>query len=316
MTALEAVAAYLPDQRIPIEDLAGELGLTRMQVRVFQRYHGLARVCRAPEPTPLGLLLAAAAGLRGLRGHEQQVRYVLYARGMPVAVPYPGNPLHDLCRALGLRRAAAFTVTQQACAASLLAVDMAGRLLAAAREPGALALVLAGEKTFTQVARIAPETSVFAEGAAACLVSADGERDRLLAYVSRSRGEFDAGPGADPAEQRALSARFQQEFPGSLSEVIEAAAGQAGTSLGRISLILPHNVNAVSWRQWCKAAGFPLERVLLDNVPAAGHSFCADPFINYRTAADRGLLHQGEKYLVAAAGAGPGATFSAMVFEH
>jgi 3-oxoacyl-[acyl-carrier-protein] synthase-3 len=316
VTALEAVAAYLPGQRTPIEDLADELGLTRMQIRVFQRYHGLARVCRAPERTSLDLLLAAVAGLGGLRGREQRVRYVLYARGMPVAVPYPHNPLHDLCRALGLRRATAFTVTQQACAASLLAVDMAGRLLAAAREPGALALVLAGEKTFTRVARIVPETSIFAEGAAACLVSADGERDRLLAYASRSRGEFDAGPAADPAGQPALSARFQQEFPRMLSEVILAAARRAGTSLGQIGLILPHNVNAVSWRQWCKAAGFPLTRVLLDNVPAAGHSFCADPFINYRTAADRGLLHRGEKYLVAAAGAGPGATFSAMVFQH
>ncbi|HEY7431244.1 MAG TPA: 3-oxoacyl-[acyl-carrier-protein] synthase III C-terminal domain-containing protein [Streptosporangiaceae bacterium] len=316
MTALEAVAAYLPGQRVPIEDLAGELGLTRIQVRVFQRYHGLARVCRAPERTPLDLLRAAVAELAALRGREHQVRYVLYARGMPVAAPYPRNPLHELCRELGLGRAAAFTVTQQACAASLLAVDLAGRLLAAGHEPGALALVLAGEKAFTRVARLVPETSIFAEGAAACLVSAHGARDRLLAYASRSRGEFDGGPGVAPGEQRALAARFQQEFPRSLSEVILAAASRAGTSLDQIGLILPHNVNAVSWRQWCKEAGYPLARVLLDNVPAAGHSFCADPFINYRTAADRGLLHPGEKYLVAAAGAGPGATFSAMVFEH
>jgi 3-oxoacyl-[acyl-carrier-protein] synthase-3 len=316
VTALEAVAAYLPDRRVPIEDLAGELGLTRMQVRVFQRYHGLSRVCRAPERTPLPLLRAAVAGLTALRGRERQVRYVLYARGMPVAVPYPRNPLHELRHDLGLDKALAFTVTHQACAASLLAVDMAGRLLAADGDTGALALVLAGEKTFTRVARIVPQTSVFAEGAAACLVSVTGQRDRLLSYVTRSRGEFDAGPAAGREQQRALDATFQKEFPGSLTEVIEAAAQRAGTTLDQISLILPHNVNVVSWRQWCKSLGFPIDRVLLDNVPAAGHSFCADPFINYRAAADRGLLQPGEKYVVAAAGAGPGATFSAMVFEH
>lgn len=316
MTALADVAAYLPQQRVPIEDLADGLGLTRMQVRVFRRYHGLARVCRAPQRTPPELLLAAVSGLTGLRGREHQVRYVIYARSMPVAVPYPGNPVHEVCAALGLRGAMAFTLTHQACASGLLAVDMAGRLLASDGDPQALALVVAGEKTFTRVAQVVPETSVFAEGAAACLVSASGPRDRLLAYVSRSRGEFDAGPGASDADQRALTARFQQEFPASLTGVLEAAATAAGTALRQIGLILPHNVNAVSWRQWCKTAGFPVERVLLDNVAAAGHSFCADPFINYRTAADRGLLRPGEKYLVAAAGAGPGATFSAMVFEH
>jgi 3-oxoacyl-[acyl-carrier-protein] synthase-3 len=316
VTALDAVAAYLPDRRVPIADLADELGLTRMQVRVFQRYHGLARVCRSPEQTPLELLRAAVSGLTALRGREHQVRYLLYARGMPVAVPYPRNPLHELRDDLGLQNALAFTVTHQACAAGLLAVDMAGRLLAADADPGALALVVAGEKTFTRVARIVPETSVFAEGAAACLVSASGQRDRLLAYATRSRGEFDAGPASGKDQQRALDASFQKEFPTSLTEVILAAADRAGTTLEQIGLILPHNVNAVSWRQWCKSLGFPIDRVLLDNVPAAGHSFCADPFINYRTAADRGLLHPGEAYLVAAAGAGPGATFSAMVFQH
>jgi 3-oxoacyl-[acyl-carrier-protein] synthase-3 len=56
--------------------------------------------------------------------------------------------------------------------------------------------------------------------------------------------------------------------------------------------------------------------VLLDNVPVSGHVFCADAFLNYQTARERGLLHPGDRYVVAAAGAGRGATFSAMVFEH
>jgi len=49
---------------------------------------------------------------------------------MPVFVPYPLNPLHDVCRALGLEHAVAFTVTHQSCASGLLAIEVAGRLLA------------------------------------------------------------------------------------------------------------------------------------------------------------------------------------------
>jgi 3-oxoacyl-[acyl-carrier-protein] synthase-3 len=39
-------------------------------------------------------------------------------------------------------------------------------------------------------------------------------------------------------------------------------------------------------------------------------------FANYQTACERGLLQPGDHYLAAAVGAGGGATFSAMVFEH
>jgi 3-oxoacyl-[acyl-carrier-protein] synthase-3 len=310
VTALDAVAAYLPSVRVPIEDLADRLDLNERQVKVFRRFHGLSEVCRDPDGTLLDLLYGAVTGLAELRGQEHRVRYVLYARGMPVAVPYPLNPLHELCRTLGLGHAIAFTVTHHACATGLLAVDIAGRLLTTDGEPGALALVLAGEKTFTRDAELVPETSVFGEGASACLVSADGQRDRLLSYVSRIRGDFD-GRLVEDAE---LLARFQKEYQEALAEVILGAVDRAGLRLEDLKLILPHNVNVVSWRRMCKRIGFPLDRVVLDNVPVTGHNFAADPFINYHTAVERDLLREGDTYLVAAAGLG--AIFSAMVFQH
>jgi 3-oxoacyl-[acyl-carrier-protein] synthase-3 len=234
----------------------------------------------------------------------------LYARGIPVVTPYPDNPLHQVCRVLGLHNAIAFTVTHQACATGLLAVDIAGRLLAGDGDPDALALVLAGEKTFTRDARIVPDTSVFGEGAAACLVSADGPRDRLLAYAANVRGDFDGRLIENPE----LLNRFQREYHELLAEVILTALDRAGRTLDDVRIILPHNVNVVSWKRLCKRVGFPMDRVVLDNVPITGHNFAADAFINYRTAADRDLLHAGDIYVIAAAGLG--ATFSAMVFQH
>src|SRR5260370_35179769 len=112
MTALEAVSVYLP-VRIPSETRAGALGLTDMQVKLFRRFHGLKEVGRDPDASLQRLLMKAAAGLDALRGQEHRVRYVLYARAMPVAGPYPANPLHEVCRALGLGHALAFTVTHQ-----------------------------------------------------------------------------------------------------------------------------------------------------------------------------------------------------------
>jgi 3-oxoacyl-[acyl-carrier-protein] synthase-3 len=312
MTALEAVSVYLPPERIRVESLAGPLGLTDMQVKLFRRFHGLREVGRDPDPSLQRLLMKAATGLDALRGQEQRVRYVLYARTMPVVAPYPANPLHEVCHALGLGHALAFTVTHQSCASGLLAIDMAGRLLAADAadgQAGPLALVLSGEKAFTREAQLFADTTIFGEGAAACLVSAFGDRDRMLAYASSVRGEFDSATGANDA-------RLQREYRPSLAAVMRQALDEACVALDDIRVILPHNVNMVTWQRMCLLLKFPLDRVVLDNIPASGHVFCADVFANYKTACERGLLRPGDRYLAAAVGAGGGATFAAMVFEH
>ncbi|HTX27913.1 MAG TPA: 3-oxoacyl-[acyl-carrier-protein] synthase III C-terminal domain-containing protein [Streptosporangiaceae bacterium] len=325
MTALEAVSVYMPPLRIPIESLAGPLGLTDTQVKLFRRFHGLREVSRDPEASLYDLLMKAAAGLDALRGQEHRVRYVLYARAMPVVAPYPVNPLHEVCHTLGLDHALAFTVTHQSCASGLLAIDIAGRLLAgdtaAADGPddpgpgpddpgsGPLALVLSGEKAFTREAQMFTDTTVFGEGASACLVSAFGARDRLLAYASNVRGEFDSATGENDAQ-------MQREYRPCLAEVMRQALDEAGLTFDDIRVVLPHNVNLVTWQRMCRLLEIPVDRVVLDNIPTSGHVFCADVFLNYQTARERGLLQPGDRYLAAAVGAGGGATFAAMVFEH
>ena len=190
-------------------------------------------------------------------------------------------------------------------------MEVAGRLLAADADdaPEGLALVLAGEKAFTPQSQMVPETSFFGEGASACLVRARGERDRLLAYATDLRGEFDD----DSAE---TAATYQSIYADALADAIKAAVDRSGTPMDEIALILPHNVNLVAWRKVCRRLGVPVAKVVLDNIPTLGHVFCADAFINYRTARQQGLLRPGDRYVMAAAGAGLGAAFSAMVFEH
>jgi 3-oxoacyl-[acyl-carrier-protein] synthase-3 len=310
VTALDAVATYLPPERVPIASLADDLDLTTMEVRILQRMFGLDEIRIDRGRTLEDLLSAAVSNLDALRGNEHRVRYVLHARSMPVAVPYPVNPVHALCREVGLAHAVAFTVTQQACASGLLAIDLAGRLLAGGGDPDALALVLSGEKTFTWDARLIPGTTVFGEGSAACLVSQGGPRNRLLSYVTRAYSQFDGRMSTMPE----LTATFNREYPDMLGEALLGAVSRAGLRLDDIALVLPHNVNSVSWRRLCRTLGIPAASLVLDNLPIAGHSFCADAFLNYRTAIDQGRLHPGDRYLVAAVGSG--ATFSAMVFEH
>jgi 3-oxoacyl-[acyl-carrier-protein] synthase-3 len=310
VTALEAVAVHLPDIAVPIEAVGERIGLTPRQLQLFRRFHGLDQVRLDPDGSLTDLLGGALDALHHLRGRESRVRFVIHARSMPVAAPYPLNPLHDLLGRYRLGHANAFTVSHQACAIGLLAIDLAGRLLTGEPDPDALALILTGEKTFTRDAQLVPETGIFGEGAAACLVRSGGGRDRVLSYAVRHRGEFDGRLAEDPE----LAGRYQREYPAMMVEAIDAALEQAGTERSELTLVLPHNVNQVSWRGLSKRLGIPLDRMVLDNVPSVGHSFAADAFINLHTATTRGLLRQGDRYLIAASGIG--ATFSAMVVEH
>lgn len=130
MTFIDEVAVYLPGDRVSVADLAEQLGLTAMQVRLFGKFFGFAEVCRDRDGTLTDLLYAAAAELKALRGREHLVRYVVHARNTPVVAPYPLNPLHEVSERLGLGHAVTFTITHHACATGLIAIDAVGWLLA------------------------------------------------------------------------------------------------------------------------------------------------------------------------------------------
>ncbi|MBV9447418.1 MAG: hypothetical protein JO345_16170 [Streptosporangiaceae bacterium] len=309
-TSLAAVAAYLPETSLGLEKAGEVLGLTDGEIRKYRRFFGLDRVRWDPAARQMDLLVAAAGRLAALRGSEHRVRYVIHARTIEPAGPYSANPVRQAALDLGLEHATSFTLSQHACASGLLAVVLAGRMLAAERDQDSLALVLTGEKTYPHVAKYMPPAMVMGEAAAACLVGRGTERDRLLAYVSRTYGDYHVVT----TRSGELATRFEHEYPQALAELIRSAVEQAGIGLADLRLVLPHNVNRISWTRVCRLMDLPVERIFLDYVPVTGHCFCADPFINYARACELGLLRPGDHYLMASVGLG--ATFSALVFRH
>ncbi|WP_031072420.1 ketoacyl-ACP synthase III family protein [Streptomyces sp. NRRL WC-3742] len=310
MTSITAVSSYLPDT-IQISQFQEKLQLTDVQLRRYQRFYGLAEVCRDPAAGETDLLLRAATKLVELRGQEQRVRYVLQARTMPSPLPYPMTSLGPVQAELGLEHASAFVVSHHACASGLLALDLAGTLLASDPDPDALALILAGEKACTVHTQSIPDVTVMGEGTVAVLVSADRSGpNRLLGYATRTYPRF----GDQFTMDEAAAKDFQDLYGPGLYEVIEAALAEADCSLDELALVLPHNVNRLSWLGVCKALGLPIEKVFLDLVGSTGHCFGADPFINLEKATELGRLRPGDRYLMTSVGLG--ATFAAMVLEH
>lgn len=309
MTALFDIARAIPDHTVRIADVAPELGIDPLQLRVFERYFGLRQVRTAPGKTLTDVLVEAARGLPLLSGNEHRIRYVIGARTLATVAPLETNPLHEVAARLGLDHAVVFTLTQHACASALLAVDMAGRLLGEDPDPDSLALVLTGEKAFSPESQVIPGITVMGEGTAACLVAARRGSDRQLSYATRTLGQYHSVPLPDE-----LAAPYTQDYVVTLVDTIKQALAMSNTPLDDLALILPHNVNRVSWKRTCKELDYPMAKVYLDNVPLYGHCFGADSFINYLDARAAGQIKPGDRYLMASVGLG--STFSAMVLEH
>ena len=308
MTSIVEVATHLPPQRVPIGPRLVELGLAA-NVELYERFYGFARVGDEPDRGLADQLCAAAEKLTTLRGREHDVAYVVHAPTIQLTAPYPDSPVQTVRQRLGLSGALAFSLSQHACASGLLAVDVCGKLLDE-HGPDALALILAGEKTFTRVARVIPNSAVMGEATAAILIRAGGTHDRLLAYAAQTLGEYHEGPNLSPE----LETKFQGAYTATLVEVIRAAVARAGLELADVACILPHNVNRMSWLRSLRQLGLTKDRLLLDNQEELGHCFSADPFVNYHTARERGRLDPGDVYVMT--GAGLGATLAAMVFRH
>jgi 3-oxoacyl-[acyl-carrier-protein] synthase-3 len=313
MTALDAVSTFIPPARVTIDDVIDQLQLDEHRIGAFRRFFGLREACIHPTGTFTDLMIAAAGNLDALRGCLPRVRYLIHARTIDGAEPDAVSSLQRVRSALGLDHAITFTVTEHACASGLLAVDIAGRLLAQDGDASGLVLVLTGEKALTPEARVIPGISIMGEGAAAVLVRHGGSTDRMLTYATHTLDRINRYPKVSDSAAQA----FNDAYVDSLAEVILAVLRGAGIRLAELSLILPHNVNRISWIQLCKRLKYPLDQVLLNNVPILGHCFCADPFINFATALNLRILRRGDRYLMASVGLGTrGAIFSAMAFEH
>ncbi|WP_328603269.1 3-oxoacyl-ACP synthase [Amycolatopsis sp. NBC_00345] len=310
MTSLESVATYLPENHESVAKYLADYGMSERDSRIYQQYYGFSEV-RSDDVALAGQLVAAAEALPHFPALRGRIRYVLQARTMPVTTPYPLNPLHEARDRLGLRHALTIALNQHACASALMAVELAGRMLADDHAPDGLALVFAGEKNFTSGAHILGINTLMGEGVAAILVGLDGRRDRLLGFATQIFGKYHRAADMTEEDHEEWSARYSTVFSG----VIKAALGRAGLSPGDLDLILPHHVNRLSWLNTLKVLGIRDKKVLyLDNQASLAHCFGADPFINYTTATAAGRLKPGDRYLMT--GVGSGNTVSAMVFEH
>ncbi|MCE7003219.1 ketoacyl-ACP synthase III family protein [Kibdelosporangium philippinense] len=305
---IESVTSHTPDKVIAIDSIADRLRLSRPKLKLFQRIHGFDRLRTSEGTSVLDLIAEPAARLVDSVDDPRRIRYLIYSHTIQEVAPSYVDTASELRARLALPDALAFALTQQNCASGLAAIVAAGQLLAA-DEPGALALVVTGEKAFSPMAQLIPNTAISGDASAACLISLSGNGDHVISYASATDGRYSDGIRLD----QELVQQFGAEYPKRLAETVLAALADAGLALSDVAMIVPHNVNRSSWRRVIELLGISADDVFLDNIAEYGHCFCSDPFLNYTHLRDQGRLADGGFYVLTAVGLG--ATYVAMVLQ-
>ncbi|OKK00248.1 3-oxoacyl-ACP synthase [Amycolatopsis sp. CB00013] len=309
-TTLERVESFVPDRSVRIEELGEHLGLRRAELGVFRKFYGLDTLRFDPGMDLFDLLLPAAKRALAALPAGRRIDRLVFAHTTQALAPADVDIAQELVRRLGLVDVEAFALSHQACVSSLGAIDVAAELLRAEGETGGYALMVTGERAFSPIVQLIPNTAIMADAASACLLTVDGDGDVVHSFVTKTLGQYAEWLALTPEQ----NTEFGELYGPRLAEVILEAVAEAGCGFDDIDLVIPHNVNALAWRQTVKALEAPSEKFFLENIPKLSHCFSSDVFLNYTTLRENGRLVDGARYVLVTVGLG--ATFGAMVITH
>lgn len=316
--ALGAVRYTLPRRRRSVHELAAD-GLLKSEpdtLAAFGFGHvytsdvespydlGLRASCAlleeaAIDPATIGLLVwggpqgaSAFSAVPSIRVAERAVR-------TEARFAFPGARLqHEL----DLPHADVIGIDQTACTTLFAAIRTATALCAA--EGFDRALCVSSEFYPTDAGREALYNCT-SDAAVAVLVEREGERNRIVAQRSVTKGYY-WDPTARPNE---VVASYFPTARHVIADVIRAA----GWLPSAVDWVIPHNVSERSWEVLMGLLELPRAKVWTGNISRLGHTLAGDNFINLVDAQSAGDVVPGDKLVLFSYGYG--AHWTAMAVE-
>jgi 3-oxoacyl-[acyl-carrier-protein] synthase-3 len=310
MLHINDICAYIPDIFVTVEESLDRLEISKSQARVYKKIYGLEKIPLALDMNAAELIKRPVAELITKNNlDKRQIKFLIHTHTARVLTPFGMSAIRQVQQELDLTAATAFSISLNNCASALSAFEVAAYLLTEF-DKDAKAIVVTGDKTFTPILQSIPNTSVTAEASAAVLLSRSGAGNKLLAMQMHTYGQYSGGVW----QNAEVGLEFEKQYVDMLAKVIVEVVTEAKIKIEDLKIILPHNVNVISWINTAKKLNFPVKKIYLDNVKKLAHCFGADGMINYLSAKQVGLLERGDYFLMATVGLG--ATFAAAVFQH
>ncbi|RNM08885.1 3-oxoacyl-[acyl-carrier-protein] synthase III C-terminal domain-containing protein [Dickeya undicola] len=302
---IEAIEVAFPPEVQSLDEIAQEVGLTRLDVRMFDRFYGLRRFHGGP-----GTLDELLTPVVDQMQHNQPqafaaISHVVHCHTVPCVRVFETVSQTPSWLARFSPQTEFASLTMGHCATPLTAAEWLLKQLS----PNNFGLILIGEKAFHPKVRLIKDTTLMGEAACAVLLSRQGNGPTILSRYTGQDGRFSIQKGTDEHE----ASDFGQHYIDFTCQHLQAALDKAGITIDCIDWIAPHNVNLSSWHRLAQLMNFPREKIFLENVPRYGHCFGADPFINLRQLQQQQRLRKGDIVLLVSVGLG--ATYSSLLIK-
>lgn len=306
---IDYIENYIPEKVIDISELQDYLNLKNYQIKVFKKIHGLKEI-RKEEGSLTKLLSTPILNIfERNSSFRQEIKYIIYCHTIQNVHPFPLDMFKEISEICNIHNTINFSINQQNCASSLVALEIADSLLNSTDKNDKV-LLLMGEKVFNPIMQLINNTTILGEASTAVILSRNSNKNiKFIKTKTKILGKYAEGIGISQEEQK----QFEKNYVPTLSALIIETVNDLDLELSKISLILPHNVNVSSWKQISKSLEFPIQKIYLKNVEKYGHCFCSDPFLNLDCAISDGLLKKGDYFLMVSVGLG--ATFAVSLFQ-
>jgi 3-oxoacyl-[acyl-carrier-protein] synthase-3 len=294
---------------VPIINLATETNLNVDMLKIFSKFYGLKNVLVSKNTSVFELIcVPVQALLTATNLSPHSIKYLIHGHTAPVLTTFGDSIIRNIKKKFSLNQAIAFGTHMYKCVGLIKIFSFLENLLES-RKPE-YAIVIGGEIAFTPELRVIPGSSIGGDAAVAALISNQGQDHAVLSVQTNLLPGYQEGIYLTPDQLK----KFDDEFIITMNATIKAALAKAQVALADIALILPHNVNYLTWRRIAKSLDYPMARVYLDKLTDFGHCYTADGLLNLVFALKEQRLKKGDYYLMV--GCGMGFYFACAVLQY
>lgn len=304
------ISYSLAKNRESIVTAAKRLKIDEQETQLFLKLYGLNTISIDLTITVDSLIMSAIRKCLATTSiRNSKIKYIIYAHTATHNTPFGKSILRTVQRELQLNQAISFGCSMNKCGSIFVAFQIAQQLFTKLSSEDYI-LIITGDVTFTEILQYIPGTTIMGDSACAVLLANSGDINKLMSIHVTIDGTYARGIW-DNYDTKQL---FELNYTHNLANTINHAILKANLTIEDIALILPHNVNTLSWYHIIKLLKINKDRVFLDNIPQLGHCFGSDPFINYHDAFFASRIKRQDYVLFATVGLG--ATYAAMIVQH
>lgn len=286
------------------------LGIAKKDIAIYQHFFGLKHIAYSHTKQIDHLLIQALKKLFNDSPLEpSDVDLLIHAHTHHMLSPLEKPHLSSLKKQFKSMDCPCFGMSLNNCASFLSAIDMARHLLCHT-EGIQHAIILTGDLVFTKEQRQIPRTAVMGECATSCWLSNEPSPHKLIDIHYQSHGQYAKGSLMDAKTQR----HFEAHYLDYLHDIITQTLSTSKLSISQIKLIIPHNVNLLSWQRYAKKHGVPINKLFLRNIERYGHCYNADLPLNWTSIDFNQHLQPGDYYVMVTVGLG--AIFAAALWQY